>query len=329
MIRLALLMVLFLLQGQVADAHQVRPGLLLLRETGPGNFEYLWRRPLRGGVPLEIEPRLPQNCGFSGVLTQRVAGAYAEQGGELACDGGLRDAVIEIAGLRTQSTDVLVRVEYAAGGSETLRATPDNPVVKVTGPRSLAEVSATYLGLGVKHILLGIDHLLFVAALLMLVAGWRRLVATVTAFTLAHSVTLAGATLGFLSAPPALIEVLIALSIVFVAAEVIHLQRGQTTWTTQRPWLVAFAFGLLHGFGFAASLREVGLPADAVPAALLFFNVGVEIGQLVFVAIVLVLTGILRRVAGIRATWWKSALASAIGILAAFWTFERAAAIWA
>jgi len=317
-----------LLSGAAATAHEIRPGLLQLREAEAGRFDLLWRTPVAFGRPLEIEPRLPSDCRFVGAPIVRLDGAYAEKRAEMVCDGGLREAVIAIDGLAIQRTDVLVRVEFLGGGGETLRATPEAPAVTVTGPKSLWRVSTAYLGLGVEHILLGIDHLMFVAALLMLVDGWRRLVATVTAFTLAHSITLAGATLGFLSAPPRLIEALIALSIVFVAGEVVHRSRGVTTLAIRKPWLIAFAFGLLHGFGFAGALQAVGLPADAVPAALLFFNVGVEIGQLIFIAAAFLAATAIGRFRPVRAGVSPAFLATAIGIMAAFWTVERVAAIW-
>jgi len=317
------------LSGTAAEAHEIRPGLLRLREVETGRFDFLWRTPVAFGRALEIEPRLPSDCRFVDAPLASLEGAYREQRATLICDDGLREAVVAIDGLATQRTDVLVRIEFLNGGSETLRATPDAPAVTVTGPRGLWRVSAAYLGLGVEHILLGIDHLMFVAALLMLVRGWRWLVTTVTAFTLAHSITLAGATLGVLSAPPRLIEPLIALSIVFVAGEVVHRRRGLTTLSIRKPWLIAFAFGLLHGFGFAGALKAVGLPADAVPAALLFFNVGVEIGQLVFIAAALLAANALGRLRPFRLEIWPTLLASGIGVLAAFWTVERVAAIWA
>ncbi|MEJ1996523.1 MAG: HupE/UreJ family protein, partial [Limibacillus sp.] len=169
---------------------------------------------------------------------------------------------------------------------------------------------------------------LFVVALLLLVSGWRALIGTITAFTLAHSITLTGATLGFVSAPSGLIEALIALSIVFVAAEALHKMRGQESLTTRRPWLIAFAFGLLHGFGFAGALSEVGLPDEAIPAALLFFNVGVELGQLLFVATFVLLAKALQAIASPSLRPLRIASSYVIGSLAGFWTVERVLALW-
>jgi hypothetical protein len=309
-------------------AHEVRPALLQLTEVETDRFDMLWRVPARGGRVLSLELRMPMKCQETGVPEQRQGGGRAEQHRELYCEGGIAGEEVAIEGLQRLRTDVLIRVDYLNGGTETLRATPSSPMVTLAGRRDLLQVSGAYLMLGIEHILLGIDHLLFVGALLMLVSGWRRLVGTVTAFTLAHSITLAGATLGLIKAPPALIEVLIALSIVFAAAEIIHLRQGKQSLTASRPWLIAFAFGLLHGFGFAGALSAIGLPPEAVPTSLLFFNLGVEAGQLLFIAAVLL---IIRTVLLLRwelPIWLRPAAAYGIGTLAAFWTMERTAAIW-
>jgi hydrogenase/urease accessory protein HupE len=184
--------------------------------------------------------------------------------------------------------------------------------------------------LGIEHILSGIDHLLFVLALVLLVHGPRRLLATITAFTAAHSLTLAGATLGWVHVPGPPVEASIALSIVFVASEIVHTRQGRDSVTQHYPWVVAFTFGLLHGFGFAGALAQVGLPQSSIPIALLFFNVGVEIGQLLFVGAVLAVIAVAWR-AGQRlrlslpAWHWRIA-PYAIGALASFWLIERIAA---
>jgi hydrogenase/urease accessory protein HupE len=187
-------------------------------------------------------------------------------------------------------------------------------------------VAATYLRLGIEHILEGVDHLLFVLALVLLVRDAKRLVATVTAFTVAHSLTLAAATLGFVHVRQGPVEAVIALSIVFVAGEIVHQARGRPGLGSNRPWLVAFVFGLLHGLGFAGALREVGLPEHSIPLALLFFNLGVELGQLLFIACILPLASLQRR--AVRRWPEQAALAPAycIGSVAAWWTLERVAA---
>ena len=196
---------------------------------------------------------------------------------------------IAVEGLSSTFTDVLVRLEDIAGTTQTERLTPTKTSFVVKATPGASEVAVTYLWLGIEHILLGFDHLLFVLALVILVRQWARVVVTVTAFTVAHSITLAAATLGFVHVPGPPVEATIALSIMLVAAEIVNARRGHPSLTARWPWLVAFAFGLLHGFGFAGALREVGLPQHAIPLALLFFNLGVEVGQLAFVALVMAL----------------------------------------
>ena len=204
---------------------------------------------------------------------------------------------------------------------------PSQPWFEPAAAPSKLQVAGTYLRLGIEHIWGGIDHLLFILALLILVKGTRRLIATVTAFTLAHSITLAGATLGYVHVPQKPVEAAIALSIVFVASEIVHARQGRPGLTERWPWLVAFTFGLLHGFGFAGALSEVGLPQTAIPVALLFFNVGVDVGQLVFIAVVLGVISpmrwLSRRAAIPRPAWaWRIA-PYGIGTVAACWMIQR------
>jgi hydrogenase/urease accessory protein HupE len=227
-------------------------------------------------------------------------------------------------------TDVLVRVENLDSTTQVTRVTPSSPSFVVAVAPGALEVCRTYMVLGVEHILFGLDHLLFVLALLILVKGWRKLVGTITAFTIAHSITLAAATLGFVHVPGKPVEATIALSIVFVACEIVHQRQGRSGLTEMWPWVIAFSFGLLHGLGFAGALREVGLPQNAIPLALLFFNVGVEIGQLLFIAAVLSILAVARwlaRRAAIPQPGWVWRVAPyGIGGIAAFWMIHRIAA---
>src|SRR6185295_9558805 len=202
---------------------------------------------------------------------------------------------LRIQGLEATMTDVLARIEFSDGSTWVQRLTPQAPSAEIPRTTSALAVASVYLELGIEHIMLGIDHLLFVLALLLVTRGTRRLVKTVTAFTIAHSITLAVATLGVVHAPSAPVEAVIALSIVFVAAEIVRADRGRDGVTTRAPWIVAFTFGLLHGFGFAGALSAVGLPQGHIPLALLFFNLGVEVGQLVFIAAALTIVALLRR----------------------------------
>jgi hydrogenase/urease accessory protein HupE len=235
---------------------------------------------------------------------------------------------VAIDGLDATYTDVLLRLERADGSELTHRLTPEASSYEIQAQPGYFQVGATYFSLGVEHILGGIDHLLFVLALLLVVSGWRKLVATVTAFTVSHSITLALATLGFIHVPGPPVEAVISLSIVFVAAEIIRSREGAAGLTARWPWIVAFTFGLLHGFGFAGALSEVGLPGSSIPLALLAFNLGVEAGQLLFVAAALVLYALARRVPATLPAWTWRIPPYAIGGVAAYWTLERVAGFW-
>ncbi len=315
-----------LLAGALArssGAHELRPGYLELRERSPEVFEVLWKVPARGEASLAIEPTLPERCRAVGPRSVRVSDAAVTERWEVRCAGGLGGGTIAIEGLAATLTDVLVRLEAWDGSTRLARLTPREPAFVVRAEPGRAEVAATYLQLGVEHILAGIDHLFFVLALVLLVREPKRLIATVTAFTVAHSLTLAAATLGLVHVAQRPVEAVIALSIVFVAGEIVHDARGDPGLTTRMPWVVAFAFGLLHGLGFAGGLREVGLPEQSIPLALLFFNLGVEVGQLLFIALMLPLAALGRRAAR---RWPRGAAevpAYAIGPVAAWWTLVR------
>ena len=308
-----------------ATAHEVRPGYLELRETAPGSYDVLWRVPAKGDFRLAMYPRFPGECVEAReTVSYRAGGAYTDRW-SLSCPAGLAGQSITIDGLPATLTDVLARVEWADGTTQVARLTPGAPAFVVRAAPKPLEVAGTYLVLGVEHILLGIDHLLFILGLLMLVRGWRRLLATVTAFTLAHSLTLAAAVLGFVHVPQPPVEAVIALSIVFVAAEIVHGRQGRAGITERAPWIVAFTFGLLHGFGFAGALTEVGLPQQAIPVALLCFNLGVELGQLLFIAGLLTLVQGARR-CKVRVPDWAAQLSAyAMGALATFWCLQRVA----
>ena len=241
--------------------------------------------------------------------------------------GGLDGTTIRIEGLQSTLTDVLVRLERLDGVTLTFSVTPSSPMFVIEAEPGHRDVARTYLVMGVEHILRGVDHLLFVLALVILVKGGKRLFWTITAFTGAHSLTLAAATLGWVHVPPPPVEASIALSIVFLASEIVQTRAGRPGLTYRQPWIVAFAFGLLHGLGFAGALSAIGLPANAIPVALLFFNVGVEIGQLLFITTVLGLIVIGRRlVRGIpwrQPEWLWRVPPYAIGGVAMFWVIQR------
>jgi hydrogenase/urease accessory protein HupE len=320
-----------------ANAHEVRPGYLEVRQVEAEAFDVLWKVPAKGEYRLRLHARMPSECAGAPNHGSFAGGAFVERW-RATCPGGLAGRSIDIEGLSATRTDVLARIEWSDGTTQAVRLTPEQTsFVAQAAPGALA-VAKTYFVLGVEHILLGIDHLLFVLGLLFLVGNWKRLVATVTAFTVAHSITLAAATLGLVHVAQGPVEAIIALSIMFVAAEIIHGTHGHPRLATRAPWLVAFVFGLLHGFGFAGALREIGLPQKDVPLALLFFNLGVEIGQLLFVAAVVVVFSVLTRLvrqrgSQARGPWQSESLlrtpvAYAIGSAAAFWTVQRVVGFW-
>jgi len=321
----------------VAQAHEVRPGYLEIRETSPDRYDVLWKVPARGEYRLSMYVRLPDVCSGSPSHGSFIDAAFVERW-PAQCPGGLVGKTITIDGLSATRTDVLVRVERLDGTTQTARLTPERTSFEVTAAPGGLEVAKTYFVLGVEHILLGIDHLLFVLGLLFLVGSWRRLVATVTAFTVAHSITLAAATLGLVHVAQAPVEATIALSVMFVAAEIIHAAKGRASLAMRAPWIVAFVFGLLHGFGFAGALRQVGLPESDIPLALLFFNLGVEAGQLIFIAAVVVVLSaagrLLARGRRIEHGPWhaetliRTPVAYVIGSISAFWMVERVVAFW-
>lgn len=307
-----------------AAAHELRPAYLELSAADDHAWDATWKVPVRQGRPLAVEPRFPDGCTVAGAPARSQDNAALVVRFRIACTQPLEGRALHFDGLDGTLTDVLVRIA-GPDGTSTARATPDAPAVTLPARPSAQGAAWTYFVLGVEHILLGIDHLLFVLALVLLITGFRRLVETVTAFTVAHSLTLAGVTLGWVSLPSAPVEAVIALSIVFLAREVVlKLEAPPGTparLAERRPWLVAFAFGLLHGFGFAGALAEIGLPQDAVLLALFTFNLGVEAGQIAFVAVALSALWLLRRVNFRRAA--EIPATYLIGIVASFWLIER------
>jgi hydrogenase/urease accessory protein HupE len=313
-----------------AFAHDVRPAYLELRERAGDTFDVLWKVPGSGDdLRLAIYVRLPEGC--ANVTEPRgvsVAGSYAERW-TVKRPGGLGGGTIRIAGLTGTQTDVLVRIYHADGRDEMYVLHPDTPAVTLAGASSLAARVLAYLGLGIEHIARGVDHLLFVLGLLLIVRNRSMLIKTISAFTLAHSLTLAAATLGYVRAPIPPVEASIALSILLLGPEVVRVWRGETSFTIRHPWVVAFAFGLLHGFGFASGLAAIGLPKAEIPLALLLFNVGVELGQLGFVLLMLGLERALHRL-GVRWPRWAELVPGyVVGASGAYWMIQRVAAMLA
>lgn len=318
-----------------ASAHEVRPAYLQLHQTGAETYDVLWKVPGQGDLRLSIYVQLPEGSTILSAPHGSFANNAFTERWTLKRAGGLNGGRIGVTGLSATMTDVLVRVERLDGTTQVARLSTSSPSFVVEASPNGLQVAETYLRLGVEHILTGVDHLLYILAMLCLVTGWKRIVATMTAFTATHSLTLTGATLGWVHVPQPPVEACIALSIVFVTREIICSRNGRSGLTERWPWVISLTFGLLHGFGFAGALSEVGLPQRAIPVALLFFNGGVEIGQLLFVTAVVAFMAFGRHAIqqlnlstlGFR----RSALirlgpAYAIGTVAMFWVIQRVAA---
>ncbi len=312
---------------QNVSAHEVRPAYLELRQTDGGMYAVLWKVPAAGEMRLSIHPRFPENCKPVGEVTSyRGSDSYAEHL-NIACPGGLNGRTIVIDGLAATMTDVLVRIEFTDGATWTQRLKPSVPAAMIPKTASRLQTAGVYLKLGVEHILSGVDHLMFVLALIILTRGGWKLVKTVTAFTLSHSVTLTAATLGFVHVPQRPVEAVIALSIVFVATEIVKVRRGIKSITVSAPWMVAFSFGLIHGLGFAGGLNDAGLPALHIPTALLFFSLGVECGHFLFIGVLLSLIALARHVRIPFPRWTELVPPYAIGGVAMFWVIQRLIAL--
>jgi len=307
-----------------ANADEIRPALLDIKEQNTGLFAVTWKVPMRGDRVLAITPHLPDSLKLVGSSTvQAVPGAWIEHATYKNNGTSLTGQSIVIDGLSAMQTDVLLLVQLQDGTQHSAILRPGSPEFIIPLEASKLEVDGDYWRLGTIHILEGADHLLFVLALLLIVSGLGQLVKAVTAFTLAHSITLAMATLGVVHMPAAPTEAIIALSILFLASEIVHKHNGQISLTERYPWVVAFAFGLFHGLGFAGALSDIGVPQHGVPLALLMFNVGVETGQLLFISAVVSVMALFRRLP-LQAPQgaWRVA-PYAIGSVAAFWTIDR------
>ena len=314
-----------LLAMNLAAADELRPAYLDIRETAADEFAVVWKVPALGDLRLSIYVRMPESCRSKVDPVRTIqAGSFFERS-SFVCVGGLKGREITIDGLRSGVTDALARIEYRDGTTEVARLTPDSPTIVIVGAQSRFDVAKTYLLLGIDHILTGFDHLLFVLALMLLIRAPGMLVKTITAFTIAHSFTLAGASLGYFNLPQKPVEAAIALSIAFVASELTKIKAGEQRLSQAYPWVVAFAFGLLHGFGFSGALKETGLPQLDIPLALLMCNAGVEAGQLLFVATILVAVRSALMLVTLPVVPTRLAAAYVIGTTSMVWLVTRVA----
>ena len=313
-----------------AGGHESRPAHLEVKETAPGHFDVLWRTPVLAGMRLPVLLELPDDVrNTRDPVVQQLADSMLERRWIDGGADGLAGRRIEFPGLQLTITDVLVRAEMLDGRRWTAIVHPSRPWIEVAAAQTGWDVAGTYAVQGVRHILFGADHLLFVLGLLLIVADRWMLLKTITAFTVAHSITLAIATLGWAEVPVIPLNAAIALSILFLGPEIVRCWHGETSFTIRHPWVVAFAFGLLHGFGFASALTSAGLPRGELPLALVTFNVGVELGQLGFIGLVIALEHSFR-ILEVRWPRWVQALPGyVVGSLGAFWTVQRVALLLA
>jgi hypothetical protein len=324
MTRLLIFLAVYGSSALMAGAHEVRPAYLELRETAPDTYDILWKIPARGGDErLAIYVRLPTDTRQLAEPRGISAGSAYLERWRVQRPGGFAGQTISVDGLAATGTDVLVRLERASGSTQMARLLPRNPSFVVEAAPRRWPTAVTYVRLGIDHILKGVDHLLFVLGLMLIVRDRWMLLKTITAFTVAHSITLAIATLGYARAPGPPLTAAIALSILFLGPEMVRARRGETSLTIRHPWVIAFAFGLLHGFGFASGLTTMGLPQAEIPLALLLFNLGVEAGQLLLVIVVSILERSFRvldvRLPRVVEAW----PAYAVGSLGAYWTVQR------
>jgi hydrogenase/urease accessory protein HupE len=321
-LRFPCFLLLFFLVVIPALAHEMRPAYLELREVKPGEFSVLWKTPMLGDMRLSLVPEFSGDTKPVTPVTTRLPPGASVQTWSLRSPA-LRGQTLRIRGLDATMTDALVRCEFADGSTWTQRLSPAQPSALIPAGQTVWGVAGVYIQLGVRHILSGIDHLLFILALLIITRGGWKLVKTVTAFTVSHSITLSLATLGYVHIPQRPVEAVIALSIVFVASEIVHTRAGRPGLTALAPWVVAFTFGLMHGLGFAGGLSEAGLPAGHIPTALAFFSAGVEIGHFLFIGSVLSLIALVRRIRIPVPRWGELVPPYAIGSVAMFWVIQR------
>ena len=327
---LPLLLVVALMLPRWANAHDLFPGFLELKATAASDYQVLWKLPLFKGQRLPIAPRFPDDCALLGGLdSQREARALVVRT-QLQCKTPLEGRAISIDGLAAAGTEVLLRVQpWQSNTQQTLLIQPEQPSATVPTAAEAAEQPGvwSYLRLGIEHILLGVDHLLLLLGLVLIVCDGWMLLKTVSAFTLANSITLSVSAVGIVDVPAGPLNAAIALSILFMGTEVVRFLRGRTSFTLRHPWVLACGFGLLHGFGYARGLAELGLPHHELLLALLLFNVGIEIGQDIFVLLVLGLQRSFRQLEIRWPVWVQRVPAWTIGCAGAYWTIQTTLAM--
>lgn len=319
---LALAALLPALLPATAVAHEVRPAFLEIVERTPGHFDITWKQPVLADRRLAIDAGLPPDCGPDGSVRREATGDALIERWSVTC--ALRSGTVTIHGLSATLTDALVRITYLNGDVRSALLRPAAPALDLAGA---SQQVAGYFLLGIEHLLFGLDHILFVVGLVLFIRDPWALIKTVTAFTVAHSITLALSILDVVTLQPGPVEAVIALSILFLARELMMPEARRSGLTRSAPWIMAFAFGLLHGFGFAGALADIGLPRDQLAMSLLLFNLGIEAGQLLIIAALLTFLWLADRVLAAPLPLLERAFTLAMGCAAGYWTVDRIAAI--
>lgn len=324
-LRILLLLMLGFGLAQATYAHRFAPSLLKVNETAPQQYNIVWKTPAQGVSNVPLKPVWPESCEVKNASPPQLEGTGVVTSWQLQCsslgEDGLVGETLGVSGLGANQASAMVMVNLLDGRSYQQVLDTEQPEFVVPVESTAGDVAGDYTRLGVEHIWTGFDHLMFVFGLLLLVGGGSRLLWTITAFTLGHSITLSLVTLGFFDYPVALVEFAIALSIFILAVELTRKEKHDALW--RNPWWLAGGFGLLHGMGFAGALVETGLPQDNVPLALLFFNIGIELGQIAFILVVWVVWFVIRK----PLAAWQDRLVPVpvyiLGALSAMWCIER------
>ncbi len=319
----ALIAILLVLCASPAAADELRPGYLEFSQKNAQEWRLVWKAPLRAGITPLTQPVLPTGCAITRVIERSRSDIAVMTVSGVTCTGPVTDGRIGVSSMDGSQTDILARVAPIGRPVQAMRLTAAAPIAEIRAVPDRLNVARTYFTTGVSHILGGYDHLLFVVALVLLLGRLRPIAWAVTAFTVAHSITLIGTALGLFGLPQRPVESVIALSILFLAVEIVKADPATPRLSQRVPWVIAFLFGLLHGFGFAGALKEIGLPESDVPTALLSFNLGVEAGQLLIVFATWAILALIRRLA---VPYLRPAIVTAsyaIGIVASVWFFDR------
>jgi hypothetical protein len=324
-LRIILLAVLGLCAIQAVQAHRFAPSLLKITETAPQQYHLVWKTPAQGVSNVPLKPEWPESCEIVNATPPQLENTGVVTSWQMQCadlgDDGLVGETLGVSGLGANQASAMVMVNLLDGRQYQRVLDTEQPEFVVPAESTAGDVAGDYTWLGIEHIWSGFDHLMFVFGLLLLVGGGSRLLWNITAFTVGHSITLSLVALGYLDYPVALVEFAIALSIFVLAVELTRIEKHDALW--RNPWWLAGGFGLLHGMGFAGALAETGLPQDNVPLALLFFNVGIELGQIAFILIALAAWYVIKR----PIAPWQDRLfpvpVYVLGALSAMWCVER------